>query len=265
MSLKRTIHEKAKAGIMRRPGQAAENLMQILETHNSKRERLSKLSDNIAAYLPNLEERIKDNLKIQFGRDVEDILTDVQTQLHREECPILLAGETSSGKSMFLNLLLGEDILPVSHLSSTSTICEVKYGETKKAVVHPREKSRTRTVTIPLDGSEKHKRSWNSTCIRKVPVETALHQLSELRSFGLFLFFNYLQANFKTRRPTVVPSMPIGGPNFIYVPKPIHHSKILPMTPPDLRHLQNAKTLKPSSFEAAKRTKRYLGLEIPRS
>ena len=48
-------------------------------------------------------------------------------------------GETSSGKSTVLNLLLGHldnDFLPVSHLSSTSVVCELKYGTEKKLIAH---------------------------------------------------------------------------------------------------------------------------------
>ncbi|XP_078691940.1 uncharacterized protein LOC144922170 [Branchiostoma floridae x Branchiostoma belcheri] len=145
--------------------EAAENLREILALHNSKRERLARFCHSIAAFLPNLDKSTKDNLKTQFDRAAEDILRDVQTQLHKEECPILLAGETSSGKTTFLNLLLGDDILPVDLLSSTSTICEVKYGETRQAVVHLRQsgyrtpKSR---VTIPLDGTAEHRKELDS-------------------------------------------------------------------------------------------------------
>lgn len=45
-------------------------------------------------------------------------------------------GETSSGKSSVINLILGEDLLPHKTLSTTSTICELKYGEKPKIGVH---------------------------------------------------------------------------------------------------------------------------------
>ena len=35
-----------------------------------------------------------------------------------------------------INLILGEDLLPVSVLSTTSTICELKFGEERKIVAH---------------------------------------------------------------------------------------------------------------------------------
>ena len=40
-----------------------------------------------------------------------------------------------------LNLILGEKILPYSVLSTTSTICELKYGTTPKLVAHLKEKN----------------------------------------------------------------------------------------------------------------------------
>ncbi|KAI8483944.1 hypothetical protein Bbelb_383340 [Branchiostoma belcheri] len=167
--LKKRIRDiQATAGTSRRPGQAAENLREILDIHNSKRASLAELCRSIADYLANLDESNKDNLKLQFDRTAQDILTDVQTQLQKEECPILVAGETSSGKSTFLNLLLGGDILPVAHLSSTSTICEVKYGETRQAVVHLRKSgiigkiTGPKTVTIPLDGTQERQEELKS-------------------------------------------------------------------------------------------------------
>ena len=45
-------------------------------------------------------------------------------------------GETGSGKSSFINLILGEELPPYSVLSNTSTICELKYGEQRSIVAH---------------------------------------------------------------------------------------------------------------------------------
>lgn len=35
-----------------------------------------------------------------------------------------------------MNLILGEELLPYALLSTTSTICELKYGEEKRIVAH---------------------------------------------------------------------------------------------------------------------------------
>ena len=43
-----------------------------------------------------------------------------------------IPGECGAGKSSLINLLLSEDLLPVSHLASTSTICELHYSSNKR-------------------------------------------------------------------------------------------------------------------------------------
>ena len=50
-----------------------------------------------------------------------------------------LSGETSAGKSSMLNLILGEELLPFSVLSTTSTICELKYGKKRQIKIHYKE------------------------------------------------------------------------------------------------------------------------------
>ncbi|XP_052780399.1 uncharacterized protein LOC128217341 isoform X2 [Mya arenaria] len=50
-------------------------------------------------------------------------------QLTKDETIILVAGETSSGKSSFLNLLLGIEVLPTNTLSCTSIITTIRYGK----------------------------------------------------------------------------------------------------------------------------------------
>ena len=39
-----------------------------------------------------------------------------------------------------MNLILGEELLPYSVLSTTSTICELKYGEQRRIVAHFKDK-----------------------------------------------------------------------------------------------------------------------------
>jgi hypothetical protein len=47
-----------------------------------------------------------------------------------------VSGESSSGKSSLLNLILGEELLPHHVLNATSTICELKYGKVRQLIVH---------------------------------------------------------------------------------------------------------------------------------
>ncbi|EDV26688.1 uncharacterized protein TRIADDRAFT_54951 [Trichoplax adhaerens] len=54
---------------------------------------------------------------------------DESSLLEEFRYPILVIGETSAGKSSFLNYLLGIDILSVHTLSCTNKICELTYGK----------------------------------------------------------------------------------------------------------------------------------------
>lgn len=45
-------------------------------------------------------------------------------------------GESVAGKSTFINLLVGVDILPTSQLSCTATFCELRYSNSKYAVCY---------------------------------------------------------------------------------------------------------------------------------
>ncbi|CAC5365948.1 unnamed protein product [Mytilus coruscus] len=66
--------------------------------------------------------------------DVTNDLAKLETTLRSPECPILIAGETSAGKSSLINLLIGRSILPVRMLSCTSTICKIWNSEQRKIV-----------------------------------------------------------------------------------------------------------------------------------
>ena len=54
-----------------------------------------------------------------------------------------------------VNLILGEDLLPYSVLSTTSTICELKFGEERRIVAHFKNKDpKTGLPTKTIDLKE---------------------------------------------------------------------------------------------------------------
>ncbi|XP_065941981.1 bacterial dynamin-like protein [Magallana gigas] len=61
--------------------------------------------------------------------DIEKKLNQQKADVMKTECPIVIAGETSSGKSSIINLILDEEILPTGITSCTSRVCRVKHGE----------------------------------------------------------------------------------------------------------------------------------------
>ena len=58
-----------------------------------------------------------------------------KNELMEEECPIVVAGETTAGKSSLLNLLLGSDCLPHSLLTCTTIICRLRNKDQKKIII----------------------------------------------------------------------------------------------------------------------------------
>ena len=59
-----------------------------------------------------------------------------ETELKRESFKVLVVGEIKRGKSTFINALLGEEVLPAFATPCTAVINEIKYSETKRAVLH---------------------------------------------------------------------------------------------------------------------------------
>lgn len=73
--------------------------------------------------------------------------------------PLIILGETNAGKSRFLNVLLGVDLLPTAHQSSTSVFCEIHYAEEdeRHIVVHYLDESNPPEKVILQDPSTAHK------------------------------------------------------------------------------------------------------------
>ncbi|KAL3867854.1 hypothetical protein ACJMK2_040700 [Sinanodonta woodiana] len=97
------------------------------------------------------EDTLRKAEKLVLMKDpvVEEINNNIpnfcdQIQQHRErlkhsKCPVLVLGETGAGKSSFINLLLGQNILPCSLLSNTHIICQIMYNSGARqayAVIH---------------------------------------------------------------------------------------------------------------------------------
>ena len=60
----------------------------------------------------------------------------------------VLLGETSAGKSTFINLLLGVELLPQSPLTCTSPICRISNRDHKKIVLTDND-NKQETVIVP--------------------------------------------------------------------------------------------------------------------
>lgn len=89
--------------------ETAENL--ILELQNyAKKIDLPDPTENLAALITDIRGKAKRVRKDRFN--------------------IMIAGESKSGKSTFINAYLGVDLLPMDVKQCTSAIIEIKHGET---------------------------------------------------------------------------------------------------------------------------------------
>ena len=110
----------------------------------------------------------------------------------------ILPGETSSGKSTLLNLILGEQLLPYSILSTTSTICELKYGTTPKLVAHfknPQTGQPTKTVQL-RQSRETSEQSNLEEISSFVHVKTDREKGSDYKKIELFWPHNLLKVGY---------------------------------------------------------------------
>ncbi|XP_078592479.1 uncharacterized protein LOC144871212 [Branchiostoma floridae x Branchiostoma japonicum] len=113
------------------PESAAGLMKSVIEKERVSREELCCHFEDATTYAAELHDTAKQQLESNISR-FQDLLKTKLEQLRDDSCHILVAGETSAGKSTLLNLILGEDLLPSSLLSSTSTICELKHGKQEK-------------------------------------------------------------------------------------------------------------------------------------
>jgi GTPase SAR1 family protein len=65
-----------------------------------------------------------------------DNLDKLSTKVNNDTFKIQVIGSFKSGKSTFINSLLGEDVLPAFSWPTTAVINEVKYGESKEAILY---------------------------------------------------------------------------------------------------------------------------------
>lgn len=106
-----------------------------------KKTELSKLMADSSSIIDQLSmTKFADRLK-QLSANVADDTFKIQ-----------IVGTFKNGKSTFINALLGEDILPTRALPCTAVVNEVKYGETKHAIlnfVNPLPKHLLDTIPAP--------------------------------------------------------------------------------------------------------------------
>lgn len=112
------------------------------ENDSKKRDRLTDMLKQLKDIVTIKDETKKQEMVAHFletegtTADLEGDCTERITNLEGKECVILVAGETSAGKSSVLNLLFGEkDLLPTHAKSCTATITTIRYGKQRRVRV----------------------------------------------------------------------------------------------------------------------------------
>lgn len=88
--------------------------------------------DTLVGFIKESSGIINDISLTQYAEGLRQLGTKVDADTFK----IQIVGTFKNGKSTFINALLGEDILPTKALPCTSVINEIKYGETKKAILN---------------------------------------------------------------------------------------------------------------------------------
>jgi GTP-binding protein EngB required for normal cell division len=74
------------------------------------------------------------------GAKPAELLEELIRRLESERLRVLIIGRFSSGKSTFINALIGRQLLPASPTPTTGVLCEIRYADEaqKRAVLYPK-------------------------------------------------------------------------------------------------------------------------------
>ena len=127
---------------------------------NTKRTELATLLQESATV-------IKDLSMPQFSGNLKKL----SQKVHSDTFKIQLVGTFKNGKSTFINALLGEDILPTRSLPCTAVVSEVKYGDTKKAILHFRDPLPDKLIDCIPDATLNHMRKHGMKNVPPMEIE----------------------------------------------------------------------------------------------
>ncbi|MBR1838628.1 MAG: dynamin family protein [Bacteroidaceae bacterium] len=86
---------------------------------------------------------------------MSELLANVENQLSNNKLNVLVMGRFNSGKSTFLNALMGRALLPAKAKPTTAVIGEISYAETPGATLYPK-KTGEKPKEISIEELEKY-------------------------------------------------------------------------------------------------------------
>ena len=114
------------------------------------------LCSNLSAIV---KKQIDVTTKASLGdRNVLDTLNETGQQLGDDMLRVLVMGKFSSGKSTFLNAMMGQKLLPAKPTPTTAVIGEICYGEKPEAILYPKvgAKGGNKPIIIPTTDLPKY-------------------------------------------------------------------------------------------------------------
>jgi ribosome biogenesis GTPase A/gas vesicle protein len=95
----------------------------------------SELKSSVKIELERLH-KIVSHFSSEGEQNFADEISHILQRLASDSFKVLVVGEFSTGKSTFLNAMLGQRLLPTDTTETTATINIIKYGENPTAIVH---------------------------------------------------------------------------------------------------------------------------------
>ncbi|WP_173275787.1 dynamin family protein [Paenibacillus sp. NEAU-GSW1] len=101
--------------------------MNLKEAGTSKQRTIDLYNQRRQQAVDLLEELEAAAIRLQFNRKAEDLSAAVK-RMKDDQFEVMVVGEFSSGKSTFINALLGTDVLPTAITPCTALLTRIAYG-----------------------------------------------------------------------------------------------------------------------------------------
>lgn len=112
------------------------NSSNLYEIYNQRRNELLTLAQKQAAVVAELK---MDDIQTK-GTKQGEIVNGLIDRLKTDKLRVLIVGRFSSGKSTFVNALIGEKLLPATPTPTTGVLCNITYAreQDKKVILYPK-------------------------------------------------------------------------------------------------------------------------------